>query len=569
MSNFGFADVGVSDLTKSMSKSILGSDDSEPKSSLASSSSSSSSADKKKQNSLRKKTLKEIVSPIDDHTKCPKELKVPEDLLRDLKGIIANIMSLRCKAKNIFDSIVGLCNRNRGVDDYENKTRALRMILENAITEIERYVDKLVEIHLAVSQNSITRVCRVLRRIERMHCHGVLPMGNLLKDMGFVYSLVELINEKLNRPGDFSESSTLPQLFDGACCVNLDDECPTDKKTCEDTCSDLNEHIVRHVIAKHFNADNLDVHQPHTMTPGLKYLHSLVEEYNAYQCMIESFFNRQRLIAALNPNLNMNNLIRVLPPPPPPGGALRNARELHEPTYNAYIAAGNEFKIPPPSSYTPPGTQIQQVTDIMNNSRTYSTIRDQIFYHLTNLEKSLTYVNTKTPILIPCALYQRDITLHHNLKIYDSLLDVRKHIYAYIMNKIIAGQLQNDANAACQGYRNLFQANFANRNACLNNNNTNFRFNIIDTIFMKYFGVYLNAGGAPGGGPPGGGAPGGGPCLVGGILHPRGPPVAVAVPMGGGPVGPIAVAVPVGVGGVAPPPPVGLMPTLARLFGNV
>ena len=48
MSNFGFADVAVSNLTKSMSKSILGSDDSEPKSSLVSSSSSSSSADKKK-----------------------------------------------------------------------------------------------------------------------------------------------------------------------------------------------------------------------------------------------------------------------------------------------------------------------------------------------------------------------------------------------------------------------------------------------------------------------------------------------------------------------------------------
>ena len=90
---------------------------------------------------------------------------------------------------------------------------------------------------MAVSNKYMNTICVFIKKIQRSHCRGLMPLPLLLRDMKFVHTLVGLLNEKLQKPEELPDRVTeQEQLFGGACCFNIDEqqECVVEENECSD-----------------------------------------------------------------------------------------------------------------------------------------------------------------------------------------------------------------------------------------------------------------------------------------------------------------------------------------------
>ena len=133
--------------------------------------------------------------------------------------------------------------------------RHLKTALQNGMQEIDRYIDKVADILDAISNKYLRRLCRIMKRIDQGHCRGLLPMAKIMSDMGFVHDFITMMNKRLEKPGEFTETSVIP-LFDGQCCLDMDDkDCPDIGGT---GCLDEHETILIQTMKNHFNGNLLD-----------------------------------------------------------------------------------------------------------------------------------------------------------------------------------------------------------------------------------------------------------------------------------------------------------------------
>ena len=234
------------------------------------------SKDKKK----RGDQLKAIVRVLDDKLINPKDFTVSPELLKELQEIIENIHTYQSKAKRTLKEMNYLCGKR---DNEQNPKKTLRHHLEGALHEIERYTDKLGEICDYIAGKYLRRLCRIMKRIEACHCNGFVPMDVIMESIDFVNRLVELLNNKSARVGEFSDVSTIDQLFGEKCCTNFNKEANEDPE-----CSDDNENILRQLVLEQMNPGRIDLRAAGSYSKtNEKYINRLINEHKTVTGMIE------------------------------------------------------------------------------------------------------------------------------------------------------------------------------------------------------------------------------------------------------------------------------------------
>ena len=445
------------------------------------------SSEYKKFKAKKIKTLKSIIGYMDDPKHRPCDFKIPDDLYKDLLEIVKNIFSIKCKVQNLYNTIINpSCTNRRNNNNIDVLFRQLRMLLENALQEIERYTDKIIEIANAVIDKYMNRMCLIIKKIERTHCRNMIPLPLLLKDMRFVHTLVYLLNNKLKQPGELSETlSGREQLFGGACCVDIDEnKCPVID---ENECSDENQSILIKVMNKNFNADSLDLYMSSNYdSPNEKYCHDLVQQHN-FIVTLKSEIYRAMMDTNLNSNLGVNIFI--------PKGTAGAFREVNPALTDVQIR-NIEIELPYSDvrDFDPGDIHVA-----LRGSDTYTKVRDSLFYHLQKLDKAPKFISKKLPIVLPCTFIGREHMNEKALIMYMELYRFNKYLISVLILKALIIQLkfEPDADAGyappanCKNVKDNIYRNILQHNNCLTHPG-NIRYKFMNEIFQEIFGAFAN-----------------------------------------------------------------------------
>ena len=448
----------------------------------------SNSSEYKKFKAKKIKTLKSLIGYLDNpkHRSC--DFQIPSDLYKELVEIIKSLFSIKCKAQNLFNSIINpSCTNRRNNNNLDVVYRQLKMILENGLQEIERYTDKIIEIMNAIADNYMNRLCLVMAKIQKTHCRGLIPIPLLIKDMKFVYTLVELLNQKLEQPGEISETlSGKEQLFGGACCVDINqDKCPIN----ENECSDVNELILKKVINKDFDYNILNLSlKGNYIHPNLKYCHSLVQQYNFLNSMDDDF------VAQIH-TMGVRAGFPVFTPIP----ATPQFIEINPHLTPAQI---QNIVINERSSEAPDLNAGQQLTQA-RLSQTYRKVRDSMLYHFKKLAGMDKFITKKMPTILPCTFFGREQMNEKALLVYIELSRFSKYLVSILILRSIALELKHEPAGAgvpppfnppanCKSVKDNFYRNPAQHNLCLNGAPPNIRYVFMHRIYQDMFGAFAN-----------------------------------------------------------------------------
>ena len=447
------------------------------------------SSEYKKFKAKTKKTLKSIIGYMDDPKHRPCDFKIPDELYKDILEIIKNIFSIKCKVQSLYNTIINpACTNRRNNNNVHVLFRQLRMLLENALQEIERYTDKIIEIANAIIDKYMNRMCLIMRKIEITHCRGLIPIPYILKDMRFVHTLVLLLNEKLKQPGDLSETlSGKEQLFGGACCVDIDEnKCPVND---ENECSDANELILKKIMNKDFDEDTLDIFlKGNSLLPNYKYCMSLAEQYNILQYMQIEFQN-----AFIN--INNRTGYQVIQPMAGPLGLRRVV-----PTLNA--VQKRNIVLSQPEVLGTNSTWAEQVYSMLR-SVTYRKVRDSLLYSFKKLTKIDKFMTKKMPTTLPCTFFEREQKNEKSLLIYLEMYRFSKYLISVLILRSIVIELKHEPTgtghppsfnppADCKNVKDNIFRNIPNHTACLNAIPENVRYKFMHKIYQDIFGAFAN-----------------------------------------------------------------------------
>ena len=444
----------------------------------------SNSSEYKKFKAKKIKTLKSLIGYLDNpkHRSC--DFQIPSDLYKELVEIIKSLFSIKCKAQNLFNSIINpSCTNRRNNNNLDVVYRQLKMILENGLQEIERYVDKIIEIMNAVIEKYMNRLCFVVRRIQRTHCQGLIPMPMVLKDMKFVHTLVDLLNQKLQQPGEVSETlSGKEQLFGGACCVDVnEDKCPVN----ENECSDVNELILKKVINKDFTSLILDLLLHHNfVSPNEKFCHNLSQQFIFIRSLLREI------------NTAMNETMRRSTGVAQPIFLFHHATAMAQvnPALTDLEKRSIEIDIPVTVA---PDINIGDQFVAIRNSLTYTKVRDHLLYNFEKVDKMEKFMSKKMPVILPCSFYGREQMNEKALIIYMELYRFSKYLISILLLKAMTTELRHEQigpfnpDPNCKNIKDTYYRNIPQHNNCKNNND-NIRYKLMNDIFQDIFGMFAN-----------------------------------------------------------------------------
>ena len=315
-----------------------------------------------------------------------------------------------------------MCKKTSNMND-EVIMRNLRTVLQNGMQEIERYIDKVSEIIEAIANKYLRRLCRIMKKIDQGHCRGLLPMAKVMSDMSFVHYFIDLMNKRLEKPGDFSETTIIP-LFDGQCCVDMQDkDCP---EIGGHGCSEEHELILIDTMKKHFKANILDIQTSiHGFSADEKLGKSLCQQYVFFKSMTEE---TEKIIAAYNKN------------------ATEDGKKPFEKTEgNIYEYKNHPINGSPHPELNPKRDDIgKDIVNDMITSKTYTRIKEVVTGELGKVETSLKYIIQRLPILVPCTLYGTEKMDEKALIICIEVNRMGKYLFGYVILKSIAVELKNE-----------------------------------------------------------------------------------------------------------------------------
>ena len=391
--------------------------------------------------------------------------------MKELQEIIENIHTYQSKAKRTLKEMNYFCGKR---DNEQNPKKTLRHHLEGALHEIERYTDKLGEICDYIAGKYLRRLCRIMKRIEACHCNGFVPMDVIMESIDFVNRLVELLNNKSARVGEFSDVSTIDQLFGEKCCTNFNKEANEDPE-----CSDDNENILRQLVLEQMNPGRIDLRAAGSYSKtNEKYINRLINEHKTVTGMIELLeqkMNRANLEigkSIFNPfsNYEFNE---------------REARSVHfdKVTLTLLPFRGNE-------------TNTRNLIEKTKESETYKKIRNNILNSLKTTETSSSYIKNKVPIVCPCTFFKHERSVEKTLTTYIEFFRFGKYMWSYIVLKGIANELieASFATSGCRSVKDLYFKKRDDHDRCIDktNKNVNVRYFFINAFFQKYFGDYIH-----------------------------------------------------------------------------
>ena len=241
---------------------------------LIESSSSSSRKNKKRQTT---KDIKGIIRVIDDPKDHASDFQMKPLLQRDIKEQLKKLKDLREDCKKIMMSYDNKC---KNVTEETTKTQ-LEKVLKEVYSVSLRIVENYAEYHMNNSDLALKKCCRVLKRLEKGHCKGMLHIHDISKELPFIYNMVDQMNIKLNRPVQYCEDSSSDILNDISA-FKLDAQCMIQK---DDECSNDNENILKSTIRNHFSAFDLDQIADASnsiKSKALQKLVSIIQQYNFF-----------------------------------------------------------------------------------------------------------------------------------------------------------------------------------------------------------------------------------------------------------------------------------------------
>ena len=413
--------------------------------------------------------LKAIVRVLDDRLINPKDFTVSPELLKELQEIIENIHTYQSKAKHTFKEMNNFCGKK---DNEKNLKKTLRHHLEGALQEIERYTDKLGEICDYIAGKYLRRLCRIMKRIESCHCNGFVPMDVMMESIDFVNRLVELLNNKSARVGEFSDVSTIDPLFGKKCCTNFSKEINEDPE-----CSDDNENILLELMLEQMNPGRIDLRAAGNYpTTNEKYINRLINEHKTIMGIIQLL--RKKMTKAnidCRKNIFKGNFEW--------DDAEAKSVDFDKVTLTLLPFRGNE-------------TNTRNLIEKTKESETYKKIRNNILNSLKTTETSSSYIKNKVPIVCPCTFFKHERSVEKTLTTYIEFFRFGKYMWSYVVLKGIANEL-TDASFAkngCRSVKDLYFKDRKNHNRCTDKKyrDRNIKYFFTNTLFQKYFGDYIH-----------------------------------------------------------------------------
>ena len=350
----------------------------------------------------------------------------------------------------------------------------MRHHLQGGLQEIERYTDKLGEICDCIADKYLRRLCRIMKRIESHHCHGFVPMDVMMESIDFVNRLVELLNNKSDRIGEFSDVSTIDPLLGEKCCTNFNAD-----KNKDPECLDKNENILVRLMMEQMNPGRIDLRAVgNYSTTNEKYINRLINEHKTVTSILSLLEKKMEIVNSDTSKYIFNVLSNHKL-----DEKVVETVEFDKITLTTipFDAIRNDFKI---------------LTGKTRESKTYKKIRNTMLDALKRTEIASSYIKNKVPIVCPCTFFKHERSVEKTLTSYIELFRFGKYMWSYIVLKGIAHELTDVsfAKSGCKSVKELFFKNSIKHHRCMDRKykDRNVKYFFMNTLFQKYFADYIH-----------------------------------------------------------------------------
>ena len=402
--------------------------------------SESTSSDYKTQ-PIDKKELEHILQSIDDLTHRSKDFQISKNLRKDLNEIIENIKAHKCKLSNIYNQHINMCNKKVAVSKSE-LIKNSEMFTNNVIKELMRYTDVLGLIYNETADKLLTRICSVIKRITKNHCHNIVPLVKLLKNVEYLDLFILLVNDIIQKSSKkivFESSSN--QLFDEDCCIQFKN------KGCEDIC--VNKDC-------EYEITNLLKHTATGITPSIirNKLFSTDRNKDLYKEKLnddnessKNFFNdRYKLLdnfvkenARLTSNkgldgdgaihdlfINTNGVLK-----------LKEKDNIDFKTTSFQMEDESDYNIK---------IQLNNAMKELLKQKDFKNIKKHLLDKIKNPFQINTTVLNNLYVTVPCIIHSKELPKCRTVLVIKSFIRLHKYINSYIIYKLIGSLFQQDQN---------------------------------------------------------------------------------------------------------------------------
>ena len=362
----------------------------------AESSSTSDTNEYKRNRKYKKKNIKQIVAPIDDINYHSGDFTVCPTLFIELQKCVERINLDVCRCNDLYNDITNyncIKSKKLSIEVLKTKLNTQKM---KSVDNIETYVTIMGNMFNDIAENMFKRLCRIVTKIEHIHCKKIRPVYTLFKDLKYIETIIRLINER--RKDDVLEDTSNISLFDGECCVDLEDDEKKCKMNLNNTCSDKNEAIVRHIISEEFYPNILDLSQRSDLSTDQRYIEDCMLEYSLYTIESENTKNRKSTIS-------MKNNVPVT--------VLKNEVD-------------------------------SKLLNFVNDSTTYKKFTTKLcdtFSHPEKVNSELLNGLAKT---LPCMFYQSECEVYNMMYFIEAAHVLKKYFQSYVIYKTFAHLLLDD-----------------------------------------------------------------------------------------------------------------------------
>ena len=140
-----------------------------------------------------------------------------------------------------------------------------------------------------------------------------------------------------------------------------------------------------------------------------------------------------------------------------------------------------------------------ELIDDLKHSTYYSTLIKTIIHEISTIVSSSDYMSTQCPIQCLCKLHSRDQMIRKCLMTYDSFIDMRKHMYNYIINKMLSTLLKTPESSKGSDFEN-YKRDYETINTELRDKNITYQDKgkvyaiqkIMNRNFELYYTFYLS-----------------------------------------------------------------------------
>ena len=137
--------------------------------------------------------------------------------------------------------------------------------------------------------------------------------------------------------------------------------------------------------------------------------------------------------------------------------------------------------------------------DDLHHSKYFKGLIKTVIQEISSLEKASDYISEQCPIQCLCKLHMRDQVIRKSLLTYESFIDMRKHMYNYIINKMLCTLLKTPEHSKGSDFEN-YKRDYDAINTELRDKNTTYQSKgklyaiqkIMNRNFELYYAFYLS-----------------------------------------------------------------------------